>query len=39
MGRQISALPAPLPKSELYVSQLGKAMAQAKAEHVGAWAK
>jgi endonuclease YncB( thermonuclease family) len=39
MGRQISGLPAPLLKSEKYVNQLGKAMAQAKAGHVGAWAK
>jgi hypothetical protein len=38
-GHQISGLPAPLPKSDKYVLQLGKALSQAKAEHAGAWAK
>ncbi|RBP37292.1 hypothetical protein DES53_11430 [Roseimicrobium gellanilyticum] len=38
-GHQISGLPAPLPKSDQYVLQLGKAMGQAKAEHAGAWTK
>lgn len=39
LGRQTPELPAPLPKSDQYAAQLGKAMAVARAEHVGAWAK
>ncbi|QIF05303.1 hypothetical protein [Roseimicrobium sp. ORNL1] len=39
LGQQTSGLPAPLPKSDQYAAQLGKAMAVARSEHAGAWAK
>ena len=38
LGQQTTGLPSPLPKSDQYLSQLGKAMSVARSEHVGAWA-